>query len=394
MALTDTKIKGLKPKEKRQRYTDANNLALMVEPHGRKYFIVRFKSPITHKYRTFNIGNYPNISLLEARKKALDIKQAVEKGIDPMEKPKIVTLKEIATECLNLKEGRVTQKHFKRCHSHMELYVYKELGDKDIKSITADEVIKTLKPLEINAKFDTLQRTLTILKEVFRYAHMRGLIITNQIQSIKSDMVFKTHKTKNYPALTSIDEVRDLVEAIKAYKGDIRTKIALKLSLLTANRPFNIRTAKWSEIDLEAKIWTIPADKMKARSEHIIPLANQTVEILKEFKKIDFKSQYLFPSQLSKTRPMSDGTVNTALRRMGYSKDEMVAHGFRSIFSTLCYEYQHKHKATSEVIEQCLAHKTANEVKSAYDRSLRLEQKRNLMQWWADFLVNYNNCKI
>lgn len=386
MALTDTKIKGIKATNKRQRYTDGNNLSLLVEPNGRKYFVVRFKSPITQKYRTFNVGNYPSVTLAEARKKAIEIKEAVEKGIDPMEATKTPTLKDIATECLNLKDGRVTEKHLKRCHSHMQLYIYKELGDKEINSITADEVISTLKPLEANAKFDTLQRTLTILKEVFRYAHMRGLIQTNQIQSIKSDIVFKTHKAKNYPALTSIDEIRGLVEAIRAYKGDIRTVVALKLSILTANRPFNIRAAKWSEIDLESEIWTIPAEKMKARSEHILPLAEQTVKILKEFKKIDFRSEYLFPSQLSKTRPMSDGTINTALRRMGYSKDEMVAHGFRSIFSTFAYEYQHEHKSTSEVIEQCLAHKTGGSVKSAYDRSLRLEQKRNLMQWWADFL--------
>lgn len=386
MKLTDTKIKGLKPIEKRVRITDGNNLALMVEPNGRKYFIVRYKSPISGKIRTFNIGNYPTISLQNARKKALEIKEDIMSGIDPMNKNDDLSFKNIATEYINLKENRVSKRHFERCHRMLELYIYNHFGQSSIEKIDANLVISTLKNLEKFSKMDTLQKTLGIVKEVFEYAHMRGYIAQNPVSSIKRNVVFKKYTAQNYPTITDKAEIKNLLTAITLYQGDIRTITALKLSILTANRPFNIRSAQWSEINLKDKIWTIPAEKMKMKIEHILPLSSQAVELLKEFGKLNFDSEYLFPSILSKSRCMSDNTINTALRRLGYTKDIIVAHGFRAMFSTIAHENQHIHNMSSEVIEQCLAHKTGDKVKSAYDRSLRLEQRRILMQWWADYL--------
>ncbi|WP_033915793.1 tyrosine-type recombinase/integrase [Campylobacter sputorum] len=293
--LTDAKIKGIKPAITKKRYTDGLNLSLIVEPKGRKYFEIRYKSPVTKTIRSYSAGTYPYVSLQDARKKAMEIKEAVANGIDIKDKEKTFKFRDIAIEYLNLKNGRVTQKHLNRCLRCMENYIYPTLGNMDIKDITANMLITSLKPLEQNEKLDTLHRALSIAKEIFRYAHMRGYIHTNQIADISANTVFKTYKQKNYPSLTNLDDLKGLIASIQAYNGDIKTKVALKLSLLTANRPYNIRAAKWQEIDLENEIWTILAEKMKGKIEHILPLSKQVVELLKEYRKIDFGSEFLFP---------------------------------------------------------------------------------------------------
>lgn len=177
-----------------------------------------------------------------------------------------------------------------------------------------------------------------------------------------------------------------MLENIKNYNGDIRTRYALKLSILTALRPMNVRMLKWGQVDLNNEVLKIEAKAMKTRNEFILPLAKQTVELLREFREFNFIGDYVFSSAHTSKRPMSENTVNFALRRMGYAKDEIVAHGFRAMFSTICNENIQNHGLNFDIIEKCLAHKDKNKIRSAYNRALNLKEMKKLMQWWADWL--------
>lgn len=386
--LNDKEIKAYKPKDKRQKIADGNGLYLFIEPNARKYFIFQYTSPLDKKRKMVVLGDYPRLTLKKARDEAFDLTADVKKGIDPKlqntidKKAKFETL---VLRYFEIKSASVSPKTIQKEKRNLELHILPYIGQRDIKTIQEIEIIEILRRLEKENKLETMSRLFSLLNQIYKSAFH---ITPNIMQNINYHYTFKTAKVRNFPTLTDPKEIKILYENIKNYNGDIRTRYALKFSILTALRPINVRTLKWSQIDFNEKVIKIEANLMKTKKEFILPLARQTINLMSEFKKFDFKTKYVFGSTYTKNRPMSDNTINLALRRMGYTKDEIVAHGFRAMFSTICNEFIEDHGLGFDIIEKCLAHKDKNEIRSAYNRALNLKEMNKLMQWWADWLDN------
>lgn len=214
-----------------------------------------------------------------------------------------------------------------------------------------------------------------MLNQIFRYAVTYEIVAHNVVADINFKYAFKTAKPKNFPTITDKNEIRTLLTSIDGYSGDIKTKVALKLAIYAAVRPFNVRAAQWDEFDLSVKIWTIKADKMKMKETFRLPLADQVVNLLKDYAKICGSTEgYLFPSALSKSRPINENTLNTALRRMGYGKDEIVSHSFRAMFSTMANEKRSEHGCHANIIKRCLAHKDKDKSKRSLQQSSKFSR--------------------
>ena len=387
--LTDTAIRALKPKDKVYKKSDGQNLFIFIEPGGRKFFALEYKSPLTLKTRRIALGNYPDLSLSAARDIRWELADQILDGIDPLVsiKSSKTTLNDIAAKWLDIKSANITPNYLKKQNLIFNKHVAPYLGDRPLDNIKAVEIIDILKIIEKAGNLETIKRVFILLNQIFRYAVTYEIIAHNVVADINFKYAFKTAKPKNFPTITDENEIRTLLVSVDGYNGDIKTKVALKLAIYTAMRPFNVRAAKWDEFDLSAKIWTVKADKMKMKEAFRLPLADQVVNLLKDYTKIcGSTEEYLFPSTLSKSRPMSENTLNTALRRMGYSKDEIVSHGFRAMFSTMANEKRNEHGCHADIIERCLAHKDKDKVREAYNRAQNLADMRILMQWWADYL--------
>lgn len=387
--LTDTAIKALKPREKIYKKSDGQNLFIFIEPGGRKFFSLEYKSPLTLKMRRMALGNYPDLSLSAAREKRRELAAQILDGVDPLVSKRSGenTLNEIAAKWLDIKSANISPGYLKKQNLIFNKHVAPYLGDRPLEGIKAAEIIDVLKIIEKAGNLETIKRVFILLNQIFRYAVTYEIISHNIVADINFKYAFKTAKPKNFPTITDENEMRALLASVDGYSGDIKTKVALKLAIYTAARPFNIRAAQWDEFDLSAKIWTIKAGKMKMKEAFRLPLADAVVRLLKDYVKICGSADgYLFPSALAKSRPMSENTLNTALRRMGYGKDEIVSHGFRAMFSTIANEKRSEHGLHADIIERCLAHKDKDKVREAYNRAENLADMRRLMQWWAEFL--------
>ena len=251
------------------------------------------------------------------------------------------------------------------------------------------DIIEILEALKTKKLFETAQRTATLLNKIYKYAVTYEFTPHNIIADIELKTILGKREKKHYPTFTERKDIRGLLLAINDYSGDYTTKMALKLLPYVFVRSFNIRNAEWSEINFDSKLWVIPAEKMKTKTEFKLPLPHQAMEILKEVHKFSSHGQFVFPSGMYPTRALSDNTLISALRRMGYSKEEFVPHGFRAMFSTIAYEKANTedgHRYTGEVIEALLAHKETNKIKGAYNRAKYQEPMRGLIEWYADYL--------
>ncbi|MDR0579119.1 MAG: tyrosine-type recombinase/integrase [Campylobacteraceae bacterium] len=389
--LSDKEIRALKPKDKVYRKSDGGNLFITINPAGRKYFEVEYKSPLINKIRRFTIGEYPTVSLKEAREKRDNIKKQLLQDIDPLIESKTKIFQDVANEWWVVKKSRITPEYFKRQCRYVEMYIYPFFKDKEIDKVTINDVMRAMESLQKRGVYETQKRTFLMTREIFAFAFQRGYVASNIMSSIDYSKNFILPNKKNYSTLTSVKDIKGLLLSIQEYQGGFLVKYALLLSIYTAQRPFNIRSAEWDEFDLEKALWTIPAQKMKMREKHIVPLSSQTIRIVKELKSFGVRGKYLFPSARSDGRQMSDNAINSALRRMGYTKDEIVAHGFRAMFSTICNEHRDEHGLTYDIIELCLAHKERNTIRSAYNHALNLKERTKLMQWWSDFLDRIKN---
>ena len=258
--------------------------------------------------------------------------------------------------------------------------IFPKLGKRPIAKITAPDLLGALRRIEARGAHETTHRAKQRCGQIFRYAIATGRAerdITTDLRGALAPVV-----SKNRAALTDPADVGELLRAIEGYHGSPRIALALKLAARTFVRPGELRYAEWGEIDLDGAEWRIPGERMKMRELHIVPLARQVIELLRELYSITGRSKYLFPSLQTSLRPISENTVNVALRRLGYSKDEMTGHGFRAMASTLLNE-QGWHP---DLIELQLAHAERNKVRAAYNRAQRLPERRNMMQAWADYL--------
>ncbi|ACZ11790.1 tyrosine-type recombinase/integrase [Sulfurospirillum deleyianum] len=406
LPLTDTELKKSKIQEKTYRLTDGAGLYLLVEPNGSKGWRLDYTRPNGGR-NTISLGTYPTITLCEAREKRDELKKQIKKGVDPsLERKGVKELQREEKEADHAEEERkqntfekvardffesITIELVPKYHSsklaRLENHIFPYMGNIPIDQVSRLMIIEHLERLKAANKIETARRILNIIEQVYRYAVTHELAPHNIIADIDKRYVIGKKEVRHFPTITDPVEIGKLVRMIDEYPGDISTKYALKLAILTAQRPYNIRFAEWNEFDLERDVWQISAEKMKMKRPHIIPIILQIKTILRELEPFTKnRSQYLFPALTSNVRPISENTMNQALRRLGYTKEEIVSHGFRAMFSTIANEHIPEHGFHSDIIERHLAHSEQNKTKGAYNRAEYLNERRGLIEWWANFL--------
>lgn len=402
LPLTNTQIKSVKPKEKDYKLFDGGGLFLLVAKTGGKRW--RLKYRFNNKEKVIALGLYPSISLKDARTKRDEYKSLIAKGIDPneqkkqkkeeiktTEKKKENTFYKVSQEWHQNYESEVSKNYHIKLERALENYVYPFIRNKPIEDITRLNIIEILQDLKQKDLQETAKRVFMLINKIYKYAVTLEYTAHNIVADIEQKTILGKRDKKHYPTFIKEKDIKGLLLAIDEYSGDYTTKMALKMLPYVFVRSFNIRHCEWSEIDFENKEWIIPAHKMKTKIEFILPLANQVIEILEEVKQFSGNGKYVFPSFRNKDKPMSDNTLISALRRMGYTKEEFVPHSFRAMFSTLAYENMEEHEYSGEVIEALLAHKESNKVKEAYNRASYKKSMRCLIDWYEKHL---NNIKI
>lgn len=384
--LTDAAIRGFACRSKRYSIADGNGLYIEIMPNGNKYW--RMRVEVNGMVYRRSLGQYPNIGLKEARKirDAIHIKIAM--GEDPFAKRQsqvqmeTKTFEEIAQEWLDRKVRPIrTRGHIRTITSRLNRLILPYIGEKQINEITPAEILSLLRRIEEREAYETAHRTLQICSQIFRY----GIAIGQAERDITADLrgALVPVSAKRYPTITNPEEIRALMRAIREMGGSPIIRCALLLQAYTFVRPGELRKAEWDEFNLDAAEWRIPAEKMKMRRLHIVPLSRQAIEIVNETHTYAWqKSKYLFPNFRTSERPMSDATINAAIRRLGYSQEEFTGHGFRSMASTILNE----HGWPADVIERQLAHIEKSKVRAAYNHAEYLDKRREMMQWWADWL--------
>jgi integrase len=385
MSLTELALKNLKPKDRRYRVRDDQGLYIEIMPTGRKYWRVRYM--VEGKAHVASVGEYPYITLKDARQKRDDVRGVIITGIEPSKPER--TFYEIAEEWLETHiRKRCSQSHTEKTTYRLNRFLYPKFRDRDIGSITAQEILEISRALQDSDRIETAHRVKQIAGQVFRYA----IAIGEAERDVTADLrgALRPNIGKSYGAAKTPQEARAVLLAIDAYNGGPVVKNALWFSAYTFVRPGNVRHAEWTEIDFGAAEWRIPKDKGKTRrSAHIVPLATQAISILNNMKALTGHGRYVFPSPRAYTKgdvPMSENAVNAALRHMGFTGDEMTAHGFRHMATTLLYEQGW----TPELVERQMGHKVGStlgsKVREAYDYAQLLVRRRKMMQIWADCL--------
>lgn len=383
--LSDAKIRSLRPREKACKVYDDRGLYMVVNPNGSRWW--RFKYKYDGRERGISLGVYPDVTLQYAREQLQEARQLLARGIDPSAQRRTVkiaradTFRVIAEEWLEMQAERLAPITMTKARWILGSFVYPRLGSRPIAEITAPEVLAVLRAIESRGMSETTHRALQRCGQIFRYAIAMGRAtrdITSDLRGALAPVV-----VENRAAITEPAKIGVLLRAIDDYIGHPTTLIALKLSpLVFLLRPSELRAAEWSEIDLQTAEWRVPAARMKMRERHIVPLASQAVALLRELRSVTGKSRFLFPSLRTSDRPMSVNTVNAALRRLGYARDEMTGHGFRAMACT-CLNELGWHP---DVIELQMAHAERNKVRAAYNRAERLAERKQMMQVWADYL--------
>ncbi|MCL2473390.1 MAG: integrase arm-type DNA-binding domain-containing protein [Alphaproteobacteria bacterium] len=391
MKLTDKSCKAAKTKKKSYKLADGGGLYLEVMPNGSKYW--RMKYRYLGKEKRLAFGVYPLISLLEAREKRDKAKKLLINGTDPQEfrqeeKQNKVrnaqnTFQVIALEWLENQKERWTAGYAAKIIRTLEMNIFPFIGTKPIANIEAPALLDVLRKVEKRGALEIAGRTLQICGSVFRYGIQTGRCSRDPAHDLRGAL--KTRKTTHFASL-DIKDIPEFLQALERNSARLydRTRRAIRLSLLTFTRPGELRQARWEEIDLKSKQWTIPAERMKMKRAHIVPLCRQALKILDEQRDETgmLKTPWVFPSQVSPMKPMSDGTVNVALKRLGYH-ERMTAHGFRALARTTIRE---KLDYAPDIIEAQLAHKAPGPLGEAYDRAQFIKQCHKMMQEWADYL--------
>jgi integrase len=388
MALTDTEIRKSRPGDKAYRLPDSKGLFLFITPTGGKLWRWKYRHRGMQKLMT--LGKYPDVPLALARERHAEARRLLATGVDPMEQRKaektafkaknensFQTIAGLWFEHWRVEKSR---QHVDATRRRMAANILPLLGSRPITEIEAPELVAMVKAIETRGASDLAKRAMENAGQIFRYAIAHGYAKRNPASEIRpADILKPTHKTN----LARIDakELPGLLRAIEVYQGTHVTRLAIKLMAMTFVRTSELIGAKWGEFDMEAARWNIPAERMKMRSPHIVPLAAQAIEVLEMLRTLTGSSEWLFPGDRSSSKSMSNNTILQALKRMGY-KGRMTGHGFRRLASTILHEqgYTHEH------IELQLAHAPRNAVSAAYNHALYLEPRAKMMQDWADFL--------
>jgi len=393
MKLNDARVKAarLENGKKQMRLSDGSALYLHITKSG-KYWRMNYR--FADKQKTIALGVYPQTSLKEARLKSADAKKLLEHNIDPMKSKKdikkqllidsqMTNFKHIAEEWLKKKSGQWKNTTFKHKSAELHNHVFPWVGDMKADEIKPYDILSVCQKLESRGYNEQAHRVMMACSQVLRFGVATGRVKYDITRDLKGALtpVSTTHR----PCLKEPKQVGALLRVIDGHRGTLIVHSALKLSPLIFLRPVELRTLEWREICFEAKTITIPAPKMKMKETHIVPLSNQAIDILKDIQHLTGRYNYVFPGARTNLRPMSDGAINAALRRLGYDTEkEHCAHGFRGTASTLLHELGYN----TDVIERQLAHKEGNAIKAAYNHARHMPERTKMMQEWADYLDN------
>ena len=388
MALTDIKVRNVKPNDKPIKLFDSNGLFLLVTPAGGKGW--RFKYRFGGKEKLISFGTYPEISLSQARERRDAARKQVANDIDPSMARRAIRVSktqdentfEVVAREWHAKFTRTwTSGHAATILSRLENNVFPWMGASPIIDIKAPEILMVLRRIESRGALETAHRVGAICGQIFRYAVATGRAERDPAADLKGAL--PPVKPKHLSAMTDPEKVAGLLRAIDGYQGSFVTKCALRLAPLLFVRPGELRHMEWTEIDLDGAEWNLPAEKMKTREAHLVPLARQAVDTLKEIQPLTGAGRYVFPSPRTAKRPMSNNAVLSALRRMGFDKEEMTGHGFRAMARTILDEIL---QCRPDFIEHQLAHAVRDPNGRAYNRTSHLSERRRMMQTWADYL--------
>lgn len=392
-SLSDAKVRNAKPRAKRYKLGDGEGLFLFVMPSGSKYW--RLKYFFAGKEKLLALGVYPEVSLADARERRGQARKILAAGNDPAEIKKkakrLEVLKganvfeSVAREWLERRKHEWASITAEVARARLETYVLPKLGQRPIADITAPEVLTMLRIVEDKGTLETTRRVMSICGQIFMYAIATGRAERNPVPDLRGAL--KTPVVKHYSFLEAGD-LPEFLTKLDAYDGSSQTKLALRLLLLTFVRTNELRGAQWTEIDWNKAEWRIPAERMKMKELHIVPLSKQTIAVLRELEQQTGHRTYVFPNQQNPAKFMSENTMLYALYRMGYHS-RATGHGFRSTASTILNE----HGFRADVIERQLAHGERNSVRAAYNHAQYLGERREMMQWWADYLEKTSSAK-
>ena len=391
MKFTDTALRALKPTGKVQKLSDGGGLYLHVTPTGSRLWRMAYR--FAGKQKLLSFGAYPAISLRDARKLREEAKEQLAKGIDPgaekrqakeavlaQKREERDTFEFVAREWFAKYEPTLSAKHAQKLRRYLENTLFPVLGGKPVTQLEPSDFLQVVQPSERLGHHETAHKLMRLCGQVTRYARITGRVKYDVAAGLTEALA--PVQTTHFAAVTVPDGIGLLLRDIDAYVGYTSVVYCLKILPYVFTRPSELRLARWSEFDLKNAIWSIPASRMKMRREHVVPLAKQVLTLLKELHVYTGNGELLFPSTRALTTPISDAAPLAALRRMGYGKDTMTLHGFRAMASTRLNELGFR----ADVIEAQLAHKEPDTVRLAYNRAEYMEERRTLMQSWADYL--------
>lgn len=394
--LTDTEIKAAKPQDKDYQLYDGDGLTLLIKSSGSKLWQFRYYRPYTKQRTKQSFGAYPAVTLSDARKLRAESRSLLAKDIDPQEyqkdqiknsqEAKTNTFQLVAERWWEVKKSTVTEDYGNDIWRSLERDVFPAIGDISVTDIKAHILVQAIQPVQARGALETVRRLCQRINEVMIYAQNTGLI--DAVPSINIGKAFEKPKKKNMPSIPP-DQLPKLMQTMRTASISLSTRCLFMWQLLTISRPAEAAEARWDEINFETKEWKIPAARMKMNREHTVPLSDAALAILELMKPLSSNREFIFPSRIKPTQPMNSQTVNAALKRAGFG-GVLVSHGLRSIASTALNEQGFP----PDIIEAALAHVDKNEVRRAYNRSDYLEQRRPMMQWWADFIQSADRGSI
>lgn len=391
--LSDVKVRNAKPKDKEYKLSDGGGLYLLVTPTGGKLW--RMKYSYVGKEKLLTFGAYPAVTLSDARQRREDAKKLLANSVDPgaVKKAQKEAREELAANTFEIiarewhaehkRVKKISDEHAINTLNRLEKDVFPWIGKKPIVEVKASEIKSVLDRIKDRGVVETARRVQTIIGQVYRHAIKTDRAQYDLTAGLKGHLPSIKDTRKHMAAITDPKELAPLLRAIDGYSGSFIVRCALKIAPMVFVRPGELRKAEWSEFDFDKKEWSIPAEKMKMKVAHIVPLSDQVLSVLEELKPLTGSGRYLFPSIRSAQRPMSDNTVNAAFKRMGFDGDTIVGHGLRATARTLIHEIL---GFTPDAIEAQLAHLVPDRLGRAYNRTLHLAERRKMMAVWADYL--------
>ncbi|MDC3267944.1 tyrosine-type recombinase/integrase [bacterium] len=388
--LTDTKIRNLKRKKKLYRVADSQGLTLEINPNGSKLWRHRYR--FNNRATMMSLGPYPLVSLLEARQARNKNKQLLFKGINPKQikeelNPRIrATFEEMFHKWINKNKNQWSIGYVEDTIQRSNNYLLPKLGNLPIEDIKSSEIRNLLLKIQETGKLDMLKKVRSILNGIFKYSVGMDIIKINPVRDLPND-IFEKKTEKHYAAITDPKEIPWLLDKLEQYEGTYEVRVALVVAPHLFLRPSELTGLLWSEIDFDDKLIRIHKERMKTKKPHLVPMSHQVFNSMQNLRNVNIESDYVFPTDRNKNKPITSDSLRLAIRRLGIGKEKMTPHGFRSMASTRLNELGY----SSDVIEIQLSHLPANKVRAAYNHAEYLDERRLMMQEWSDYLDKLQN---